>query len=92
MRSRFSSAQLLSEMPIVMVRRSRFCSLTMARVSAISCGVMFMRVLSECGCRAGAGAQVQLACGAGTQVRLSCGDNAWLLADDQPQGFLDYYT
>jgi len=51
-----------------------------------------MRVLSECGCRASAGAQVQLACGIGVQVRLSCGDKAWLLADDQPQGFLDYYT
>ena len=51
-----------------------------------------MRVLSECGCRASAGAQVQLACGIGVQVRLSCGDNVWLLADKQPQGFLDYYT
>ena len=72
-----------------------------------------MRVLSECGCRTGAGAKVQLACGrqgvgrslrAGARAwaaacvrcrgvaRLSCGDNVWLLADDQPQGFLDYYT
>ena len=43
---------------------------------------------------------VQLAYGIGVQVRasteprmrLSCGDNVWLLADYQPQGFLDYYT
>ena len=42
MRSRFSSAQPMSEMPMVMVRMSRLCSETMPRVSAISCGVMDM--------------------------------------------------
>ena len=48
MRSRFSSAQPISEMPMVMVRMSRFCSETIPRVSAISAGVIDMRLSCRC--------------------------------------------
>ena len=63
-----SSAQPASEIPMVMVRRSRFCSETMERVSATSCGVMSTASLSSEGWRGIAATIIEMADGTSEAV------------------------